>query len=307
MPGERKPGQDNPYYDWSPIVKRHPLKWPGDARVAIVIILNLEHWDWLPADSSQTPSVPLRPDPINYSQHEYGNRVGVFRIFGILDKYGMKPTIAMDKQVAEHYPFLVHECQKRELEFIAHGISARQPIQPDMSPAAERAYVRACVEAVTKATGKRPVGWLGPGFQESTNTPAILAAEGVNYVCDWSNDEQPYRMKVSEGELFSLGVDYDLDDVYIHMDGHRLIDEYRQIIEDTFDRLYDEGARSGRLMVVNIHPWVLGWPWRSKYLDRALAYINGHSGVWNASGREVVEWYKAHASNAFAVAPSRSK
>ena len=294
MPGERKPGQDHGHYEWSPIVKRARLEWPGNARVALVVVLNLEHWDWEPnANQPQAASGPVRPDPINYSQHEYGNRVGVFRILGVLDKHAIKATIAMDKDVAEHYPFLVRECRNRGLEFIAHGKSARQPIQADMSPVAEREYVHACVEALTKATGKRPVGWLGAGFQESVNTPATLAAEGITYVCDWSNDEQPYRMKVPEGDLFALGVEYDLDDVYIHMDGHRAITEYQRIIEETFDRLYDDGARNGRLMVINLHPWVVGWPWRSKYLDRALAHISAHSGVWKASGREIIDWYKS--------------
>jgi peptidoglycan/xylan/chitin deacetylase (PgdA/CDA1 family) len=296
MPGERKFGQDNPYYDWSPIGQRKPLTWPDNARVALAVIVNLEHWDWqLPPDAPNAPAGPFRPDLANFSQHEYGNRVGVFRILTMLDKYGIKPIIAMDKAVAEHYPYLAQECVKRNLEVIAHGETARRPIYAAMSPAVERAYIHDCIEAVTKATGTRPVGWLGPDFQETMNTPALLAAEGIRYVCDWANDEQPYRMKVAEGELFALNLDYDFDDVYIHMNGRRLIDEYRQILQDAFDRLYSDGSQSGRLMVINVHPWVVGWPWRSRYLDRALAYITGHSGVWKASGTEIVDWYKARA------------
>jgi hypothetical protein len=77
--------------------------------------------------------------------------------------------------------------------------------------------------------------------------------------------------------------------------GRRLIDEYRQIIEDTFDGLYSDGAKSGRLMVINLHPGNVGWPWRSGYLDRALAHISASSsGVWNASGQEIIDWYKDH-------------
>ena len=108
MPGERKVGQDHGYYDWSPIINRKPLRWPNNARVALVVIVNLEHWDWqLPPDVPGAPTGPFRPNLAEYSQHEYGNRVGVFRILKILDKYGIKPTIAMDKTVAETNPFLV--------------------------------------------------------------------------------------------------------------------------------------------------------------------------------------------------------
>jgi peptidoglycan/xylan/chitin deacetylase (PgdA/CDA1 family) len=297
MPGERRYGQDHGYYDWSPIIHRKPLKWPNDARVALVVVINLEHWDWqLPADVPGAPAGPFRPNLAEYSQHEYGNRVGVFRILKILDKYGITPTIAMDKTVAESYPFLVHECKKRKLEVMAHGTTARRPLHAGMTPDVERAYIRESVGAVTKAMGKAPAGWLGPGFAETMNTPNLLASEGIRYVCDWSNDEQPYRMKVPQGELFSLGVDYDMDDIYIHWDGRRLIDEYRQIMVDNFDGLYQDGATSGRMMVVSIHPWVMGWPWRSKYLDQAMAHIGRHPNVWKASATEVVDWYKANAN-----------
>jgi allantoinase len=295
MPGERKLGQDHPYYDWSPIVKRAPLRWPNNARVALAVIVNLEHWDWqLPPDDPAAPPGPFRPDIATFSFREYGNRIGVFRVLRILDKYAIKPTIAMDKAVAEHYPFLVQECKNRGLEVIAHGVTARRVIHAKMTTDVERAYIRDSIEAVAKATGKRPVGWLGPGFQESMNTPSLLAAEGIRYVCDWSNDEQPYHMKVPQGELFSLGVDLDLDDDYIHFTGRRLIGEFKQIIQDTFDGLYSDGAKSGRTMVLNIHPWIFGQPWRSKYLDAALAHMNKSPAVWKASGQEIVDWYKAH-------------
>jgi len=296
MSGERKYGQDNPYYDWVPIIKRSQLVWPNNAPVALAVIVNLEHYDWqLPADAPGAPAGPFRPDLANFSQHEYGNRVGVFRVFKILDKYGIKPTIAMDQEVAENYPFLVKEVQRRNLEVIAHGAASRQPIHYKMSVDTERAYIHSSIEAVAKATGKRPIGWLGPGFQESMNTPNLLAAEGIRYVCDWANDEQPYRMKVQQGELYSLSVNYDLDDDYIHNTGQRLITEYRDGIMDTFDTLHTEGAKNGRMMVINIHPWIMGWPWRSKYLDSALAHIDqSGTGVWKASGHEIVYWYSAH-------------
>lgn len=308
MPGERRYGQDHEHYDWSPITARPPLHWPGDARVALCVIVNLEHFDWEVPANTPGPVSPLGgrppgygsgggrfPDIAGYSQREYGNRVGVFRIFKILDKYGIKPTVAMDKAIAENYPFLVRECKERDLEVIAHGLSARRLIHANMSVAEEQQYIRDTIEAITKAMGTRPAGWIGPEFQESMHTPDLLAAEGIAYVCDWSNDEQPFRMKVQNGELYSLGVDQDLDDISIHTQGGRLIGEYRQIMEDEFDGLYRDGAESGRLMVVNIHPWVMGQPWRSKYLDAALAHVDEYAGVWKASGSEIIRWYRAHA------------
>ena len=143
MPGERSYGQDHDHYDWSPIVNRPVLRWPDNARVAVCAIVNLEHFDWdMPPDAPAPVSMVAGamgsgglgsgigpfPNIAGYSQHEYGNRVGVFRVLKVLDKYGIRPTIAMDKTVAENYPFLVRECQKRDSEFIAHGITVRQII-----------------------------------------------------------------------------------------------------------------------------------------------------------------------------------
>lgn len=296
MPGERKVGQDHGFYDWSPIVARPALRWPNNARVALCVIVNLEYYDWqVPADDPGAPRVATRLDESEFSMHEYGNRIGVFRVLRILDQYGIKPVMAMDQTVAENYPYLVRECQTRNLEVIAHGRSSRRAIHASMSVDAERAYIRSSIEAVTKAVGKKPVGWLGPGCAETMVTPNLLAAEGIRYVCDWSNDEQPYRMKVPQGELFSLGVNQDLDDVYTHLEGRRQIDEYRQILQDSFDVLYKDGARNGRMMVLNLHPFVMGQPWRSVYLDRALAHITKSAGVWKASGQEIVDWYKTRA------------
>ena len=208
MPAKRRTyGMDQDFYPWSPIVTRTTLSWPDNARVALAVIVNLEHWDWeVPASTPLAVSPmggpeglwsgnqPQFPDIGGYGNHEYGNRVGIFRILAVLDEYGIKPTLALDKAVADHYPVLVKECQKRDAEFIAHGLSRRRIIHIGMSEDEERQYIRASIEAVERATSKRPIGWSGPDFQEMPNTPNLLAAEGIRYVCDWGNDEQPYKM-----------------------------------------------------------------------------------------------------------------
>ena len=234
MPAKRAYGMDQDFYPWSPIVTRPVLRWPDNARVALAVIVNLEHWDWEVPEGTPLAVSPLGgpeglwtgnqpnfPDIGGYGNHEYGNRVGIFRILAVLDKYGIKPTLALDKAVADHYPFLVKEGQKRDAEFIAHGLSRRRIIHIGMSEDEERQYIRASIEAVEKATGKRPIGWSGPDFQETPNTPNLLAAEGIRYVCDWGNDEQPYKMTPKTGELYSLGVNAYLDDNYIHLHGRR--------------------------------------------------------------------------------------
>src|SRR5258708_5950484 len=164
MPATRSPGMDQEFYPWSPIVTRPILRWPEDARVALAVIVNLEHWDWEVPENTPLPVTPMGgpeglwsgnqpafPDIGGYGNHEYGNRVGIFRILAVLDKYGIRPTLALDKAVADHYPFLVREGLKRGAEFIAHGLSRRRIIHIGMTEDAGRRDSRAAMEAVEKA------------------------------------------------------------------------------------------------------------------------------------------------------------
>ena len=118
------------------------------------------------------------PDVTAWSHREYGHRVGIFRVLDVLDKHGIKPTIAMDVLTAEHYPFLVRHCLGRGGEIIGHGISVSRMITSRMSEAEERDYIQTSVQALTRATGTAPVGWLGPEYGESATDAAVAGRGG---------------------------------------------------------------------------------------------------------------------------------
>ena len=295
----------SPFYPWSPIVSRPILRWPDNARVAVAVIVNLEHWDWeVPAGT------PLPVSPMGGPEGLWSGNQPAFPGYRRLrqpwiwqpgrdlpdprgaGKYGIRPTLALDKAIAENYPYLIREGQKRGAEFIAHGLTRRQIIHIGMSETQERDYIRASIAAVETATGQRPTGWSGPDFQETPNTPNLLAAEGIRYTCDWGNDEQPYRMTPATGELYSLGVNTYLDDNFIHLHGRRTINEVNLMWRDWFDGLYADGATTGRMMVLHLHPWIMGQPWRIRHLDEVLGHINAHAGVWKATGGEIIDWFK---------------
>jgi peptidoglycan/xylan/chitin deacetylase (PgdA/CDA1 family) len=306
MPATRSYGMDHNLYPWSPIISRRSLKWPSAARVALAVVVNLEHWDWqVPADTPLAVSPlggpdtlwggndPKFPDIAGYGNHEYGNRVGVFRVFSVLEKYGIRPTLALDAAVAGNYPFLVEAGRKSGGEFIAHGMTRRRLLHSGMSEDEECRYISDSIAAVETATGVRPIGWCGPDFQQTVRTPHILAAQGIRYVCDLGNDEQPYKMTPATGELYSLGINLYLDDGYVHLRGRRTIQELSLLWRDWFDGLYVDGAISGRMMVLNLHPWIIGQPWRIRYLDEVLSHICAHAAVWKATGSEIIEAFKA--------------
>ncbi len=298
MSGTRMPGMDHDYYDFSNINSRPRLKWPDGASVAFCVIVNLEHYELIPPEDAFTlslrygpPRIRPAPDISSFSYREYGNRVGVFGIMKLLDKYGIRATAALDATIAGHNPFLVKEGQKRRWEFIAHGITARRLITSRMSEEQERDHIRTSVQAVERATGHKPAGWLGVEYSESARTPNLLAEQGIRYVCDWGNDEQPYVMRVEGGAMYSLPVTVDLDDDKALGLRSMAIMDYTEIVKDTFDVLHREGAQSGRMLVLNLHPYMMGQPYRLKYLDQILAHICGQGGVWKATGSEIIDWY----------------
>lgn len=292
---------DNPYYDWSPLPKRAALRWPGGARVAVCVIVSLEQIEWLPGPETAIPPSVVRFGPYprvldvhDLSVHEYGNRVGVFRVLDVLDRNGVRATAAVDAALARDNPYVVERCRERGYEFIAHGLSASRAITEAMGEDAERAYIAETLEAVAAATGEQPRGWLSPDYMESTRTVRLLAEAGLRYVCDWPNDEQPYRIKVPEGEMLSLPVTHDADDVVSIRSRGLPASAWRRIVTESFDRLHEDGAEAGRLLVFNVHPYVMGQPFRIRYLDRALRHILDRDGVWTATAGEIVDWYAEH-------------
>ena len=295
MPAERRQGMDHAHHEWSPISTRGKLNWPNNARVALCAIVTLEHTEWeLPEggfSSDQAGGLGVRPFPDypRFSHREYGHRVGVFRVLDVLQKLGINATVAMDTQTAENYPYLVKYCLDHGCEIIAHGISGSQMISGNMSVEAETIFIRSSMDIMQKATGKKPRGWAGTDYGESERTPDLLRQAGFDYVCDWVNDEQPYPMR--DG-LTALPTMLEMDDLFTMSNRRVTVDRFAQSLKDGFDAMYRDGSFNGRLMTVNLHPWLIGQPFRIGYLEDALGYVMSHEGVWAATGSEIVDWYR---------------
>ena len=300
MPAEHRHGMDHSHHQWSPISTRGVLRWPDNARVALCVIVTLDHAEWDPpegsfsADMAGGLGVRPFPDYARYSHRNYGHRVGIFRVLDVLDRHGIKATVAMDLQTAENYPYLVRHCLDRGCEIIGHGVSASQVISSNMPEQEESEYIRASIEALRQATGKAPSGWMGPDYGESARTPDLLAQAGISYVCDWANDEQPYPMKESPSELFALPAMLELDDTHALWTRRVPVDRYAVMLKDGFDTLYRDGEHNGRVLVLNFHPWLVGQPFRIGYINDALRHMVKNQGVWTATGSEIIDWYRKH-------------
>lgn len=298
--GERHaPGMDHSYYPYSPMPARPALAWPQGARVAFWVLLHLEYWELdAPEGALRDPRFAGEfgsyfPDYRSWTQRDYGNRVGIFRVLELLDRYQLKVTVAANSSALERYPYLVSELKRRGYEFAAHGSHATRMITSRMSEAEERALIAASIEAVERATGRRPIGWLGQDFGESARTPQLLAEAGLDYVMDWPNDDQPYPMTVSK-PFVSIPNHAEWDDVQLLWLRRVGMQTYAKVLGDAFEALHEEGAQSGRLFGLSLHPWLIGMAHRIGYLDQALRHIAGYRHVWQATAGEIARWYLEH-------------
>ena len=282
----------NPRADYSPIFDRKPLKLPGNARVAVWPVINVEEWDInAPMARAVLPTpqgVGVIPDITNFGWFDYGLRVGFWRMKQVLDSHGIRATVSLNASVCHSYPTLVDETFKSGWEMLAHGFIQRViNKEPD-----ERAVIRRAIDTITESTGTAPRGWMGPGLAETFDTPDILAEEGSEYIADWCNDDQPYPMKVKSGSMIALPYTVELNDIPIYLIQHHRSPEIFDRAKDQFDTLYREGAESARVMCVSTHPYITGAAHRIKYYNMIFEYMRQYEGVVFMTGSEILDWYK---------------
>jgi len=280
-------------YDYSPIIDRPVLRWPKGARVAVWVIPNIEHFQF---DRHATPIAgggELNPDVRNYSWRDYGVRVGIWRMMEIMEKYHVRGTVALNSDVCREYPRIIEEGKKLAWEWMGHGTtnSILLNAQPE---AEERALIKECVGTIAREVGKAPRGWLSPALSETVHTLDILAEHGIDYVGNWVNDDQPYPMRVKKGAMFAMPYSQELNDIPALLGLHQSPERFGQMICDQFDVLYEDGAKTGRVMSICLHPFLVGHPHRSKYFAKALAHVTSRQEVWLATGSEIIDWYKEH-------------
>ncbi len=295
MGDPRGPGMDHPHYPFSALPGRPRLAWPKQARVAFWVLLHLEYWEMTPPGDAvrdarfQSEFGSFAPDYRTWSQREYGNRVGIFRLFDVLDRHGIKVTVAAGAAALERYPYLVGEIRRRGWEVAAHGTYANHMISSRMSEEEERAFIARSIDAVEAATGARPTGWLGQDSGESARTPVLLAEAGLDYVMDWPNDDQPYAMTVGR-PFVAIPNPAEWDDVQLLWHRRVAMARYPQLVAEAMETLHEEGAESGRIFGLGLHPWLMGMAHRIRYLDEALGRVAAFDRVWQATAGEIAAW-----------------
>ena len=283
----RGPGMDHAHYPFRTLPEAPCFRWPGGARIAFSVTVMLDYWELdAPETESPDPRIvsPLGkffPDWLTWSHRQYGARVGIFRILDVLDRFDIKPSVALGTEAAKRYPELVDALLRRNACFMAHGDYATRRITsrtPD-----ERGAIIAARDGVAAAIGQSPTGWCGQDFNESADTPARLLEAGFQYTTDWANDDRPYLL---DGKLLALPPQPEWNDLECMWLRRVAPPVWQANIVEAFDVLHAEG---GNVFNITLHPWIAGQAHRIRYLRDALHQIVGKPHVWRATTDQVAE------------------
>ena len=275
-----------------PIVERPRLTWPNGKRLAVWIVPNVEHYeaDLLTGPTVATPAVEP-PDAPNYTWRDYGMRVGVWRLMETMQRLEVPGTVALNARVCDLYPSVVNACVKLGWEFMGHGKTNSRSLT-GMSELEETALIPEVLATIERATGSRPRGWLGSGLAETDRTLDLLAKNGVNYVADWVNDDQPYPLRTDHGVLYSLPYAIETNDIGAFVRRSFTPADWGAMLRDHFDVLYAESAQTAKVMCIALHPFIVGQPFRAKHFEAALAYMRGYRDAWFTTGSAIIDAYR---------------
>ncbi len=277
--------------DYSAIADRKPLKLPDGARMILWPVFALEVWDIArPMARTAIPppqGIPLLPDVPNWSWHEYGMRVGAWRLIEMYESMGVRPTVTLNARVVEDYPRVAEACLKAGWELNAHSYE-QIPMQKLDD---EVAAIAQTMDIITEFAGKKPRGWFGPGLTQTFQTLDHLAAAGIEYFGDWVIDDQPVPVRTEHGPLVALPYNYEIHDIVLMAIQHHPSEVYRNRALDYFETIYAESQATAKIMAMAMHPYLSGSPHRIRYVRETLEHILSQPGVVCWDGEQILDWF----------------
>lgn len=280
------------------------VRWPEGARLALTFAVNYEaggersivYGDSGPETYGEFASygtLPKRDLGIE-SVFEYETRAAVWRILNLFDRFGVKVTFFATARTLQVNPVAAKEIVLRGHELCGHGY--RWIEHYTLSAAQERKTIRDTVESFEVITGQRPLGWYCR--EPSENTIRLLCEEGgFLYDSDVYNDDLPYYVECGgpRGKKMLL-IPYtpDVNDFHYFSNRFANSDEFYGYLRDSFDVMYEEGAKSPKLMNVGIHVRISGRPGRTRALQRFLEYVSTKDKVWVARRVDIARWWTSN-------------
>jgi allantoinase len=279
-------------------------RWPGQARLALQIVMNYEeggersilHGDdhaegFLGEVVGAEPLAGVRNVQME-SVYEYGSRVGLWRLLRVFAERRIPISVFAVAMALERHPAAARAIVEAGHEIVSHGW--RWIDYQFVEETVEREHMQLAVDALTRLTGSRPLGWYTGRL--SPNTRRLVVEEGgFLYDADAYNDDLPYW--VSAAGRPHLVVPYTLDNNDMKFGGYQGFnsgDQFFAYLRDAFDVLYAEGAERPRMMSVGLHMRLVGRPGRFAALQRFLDHVQKHPDVWICRRVDIARHWIAH-------------
>ncbi|MFT0861856.1 polysaccharide deacetylase family protein [Ancylobacter sp. G4_0304] len=277
-------------YGFSSIRDRPTYRWPNGAGLAVYVAVGVEEYSFGEGMTEDLFPGASKPDLVNTSWRDYGNRVGAFRLFERLAAFGIRPAVLLNTAVYDHAPAVIAAAREIGAELVAHGISNSDTLA-GMDPQAEAAYLRAAVERIRREEGAPPAGWSSPWLAHSPATLDLLAAEGFKYVADFRMDDQPVWLTTQTGRLMSMPYALELNDSTTIIGRQASARDFAEMIIDEFDEMLQASRTQPLVMSVVVHSFISGQPFRLRALTKALEHIAAHGDdIWLARPGDIAGW-----------------
>jgi len=275
-----------------PIINRPKLLLKNNKKIILWVIVNLEVWDPdLPQPRNILPppmNAPMLPDLPNWSWHEYGMRVGFWRILKALQERQISSTLALNATVVDYYPETVEAAIKANWEPMGHGYIQRPMHKVDN----QFVDIKSAIDKIENFTKEEVIGWESPGLTETADTLDILSEHGIKYTANWPVDDLPQDLKVKSGKrMITLPYPIEINDVVMTSVQVHKSDEIFTRGKLQFDRLYQEADENVKIMAISVHPYLTGVPHRISFFEQLLDYILKHQDVEIMTGIDIYNWY----------------
>ena len=293
----RRYGYDHDWYDWSMLGERAPVNWPNNKPLAVWLNVSLQHF---PLNQQGNPfKVPFGmtmpyPDLRHFSLRDYGNRVGIYRFLKLFEANQLPVTYAVNATLAKLAPQLINRIKKSAGEIIAHGWDMDHLHSAQLSTQEEHDLIKRSIDTLAQATGREVTGWLSPARNQSWQTMALLAENGIEYCLDWVNDDMPYPVKVKSSPLWMLPLNAEVEDSFVMGSNLHSEDEWVDQVTDAIDFLIREAreTNAGRMLGISLHPWLTGQPHRIGCLERVINHLQAkQNDIWLTTPGEIIKQF----------------
>jgi allantoinase len=264
-------------YGYSPLPERQLYTWPHGKRLAIYFANNIEYFafrDGIGSDSAVTGAPQTQR---NYAWRDYGNRVGIWRMFDLFDDLDLPLAHNINAAILTHHSAIGERMMARGDEFVGHGLTNSQR-QGELWEEAESRLIAETTETITKFTGKQPIGWMSPWLSQSAVTLDLLQEAGYLFQCDWPLDDQPIWMRTRQGRILNMPYPVETNDSPVLINRHHTAEEIARMWTDQFDEMLDQARKGPHALVCPfvLHTFILGQPFRLRQLRRVLEHIAAH-------------------------------